>query len=103
MTKINFIKFVMYHKVVVNRKTLDLGKTDFHIIDILYYGSRRVNGKHNLSMVTVEDIVKNEIDIVLENGLVSNEEQWILLKDKLGTDYAYFVPLLDKEGIIAGY
>lgn len=54
-------------------------------------------------MTTVENIVQSEMDIVLKNGSVTSEEQWILLKDMLGTDYAYFVPLLDIDGTIAGY
>lgn len=55
------------------------------------------------SMTTVESAVENEIDTVLDNGSVSNENQWIKLKDMLGTDYAYFVPLVDENEIVVGY
>lgn len=57
----------------------------------------------HLSMVTVENIIQNEMDIILDNGSVSSEEEWILLKDMLGTDYAYFVPFLDIDEALSGY
>lgn len=56
-----------------------------------------------LSQSAMSIVVTSEIETILAGGTVADNQTWIPLKDMSGTDYAYFVPLLGQDGILAGY
>lgn len=51
----------------------------------------------------VESTISYDVNDIDGYDSIAAESEWILLEDMLGTEYAYFIPLLDSNNNIIGY
>ena len=51
----------------------------------------------------ITPILSASLSHSFEDAVIANESTWIPLHDTEGTEYAYFVPLCNEKGMIAGY
>lgn len=53
--------------------------------------------------LSVESVIESDSSALSELSYTAPTDQWVLLKDAEGTDYAYLVPLDDATGKVIGY
>lgn len=56
-----------------------------------------------ISVEMVNSLTQLDAETASSDAVAVNQDQWILLEDMQGTEYAYFVPLSDATSIITGY